>query len=210
VFTFLGEIGGIAQIVLLVSGYIVSIYAETSFYATMIEKLYHVKKYANHAFDLSRMAGIREQQAKKEYQKKGLKKLEQPTILEGVFHGSVEKIPTDLMRGIWNNVEEKRYIELSKQIQSNGKMEKKHIDTLLSSLVTRQNFYYSRRHMLNFYLNCLCVRKRHEKMSNRFRMRPHYLFKRGTKKLDHELDIVGIAKSHEKNRVLKNIIMNKG
>jgi len=48
------------QIVLWFSGVIVSLYAQQSFYATMIDKLYHVKKFANQAFDLSRMAGIRE------------------------------------------------------------------------------------------------------------------------------------------------------
>jgi len=130
--------------------------------------------------------------------------------LEEVLPGTVKKIPTDLMREIWNNVEEKRYVELSTQIKAEGIMEKKHIDTLLSSLVTRQNFYYSHRHMFNYVINCLCYSRRLKRMSNRFSMRPHYLFKRGTKKLDSELDIVGIARAQEKNRVLKNIIMNKG
>ena len=110
---------------------------------------------------------------------KNLKTSEQKSIFEQVFPGTMKTIPTDLMREIWNNVEEKRYMELSKQIRQNKVMERKQIDTLLSSLVNRQNFYYSRRHMCNYLLNCLCFSRRYNRMSNRFHMRSHYLFSRG-------------------------------
>jgi len=59
VFAFMGEIGGVSQVIVWLAGVFVSIYARQSFYATMIEKLYHVKKFAKNAFDVSRKADSR-------------------------------------------------------------------------------------------------------------------------------------------------------
>jgi len=72
----------------------------------MIEKLYHVRKYAHHAFDLSRRGDTRATKAGFKTDA-GLKPLDE-------FQSTDKGIPADVLREIWNTAEENRHIQISK------------------------------------------------------------------------------------------------
>lgn len=80
-------------------------------------------------------------------------------------------------------------------------MKESNISSMLLALISRKRFNYSFKTIMKYLFNCICLRNI-DKRKHENKYKKHFLYNKGEKKLNNELDVVTLVKSNRNLRLL--------
>jgi hypothetical protein len=80
-----------------------------------------------------------------------------------------------------------------KVIEENDELEESFLKSILDYILQRTRFTYGYPEIVHYLTRCMCIRKHNSKLSEAHKKQ--VLYKKGTEKLERELDIVNLVRS---------------
>ena len=187
--TVMGALGGWLEIIVLTFGFLVNLIASKKYIATIIRRLYMVKKmpaispkHDNKCIHLCRC-----------FNREAWKNL---------------KVECALAYNMWDFVERQRYQFVKNILQQKKHMHHQIREHLINSIMNRQQFKYSKRDLANYFFHCICC-KSLKTLRKTQEYRQHFRLLQGEEKFLRELDVVKLLKAVRDVRVMKQSNMSQ-
>ncbi|CDW71370.1 UNKNOWN [Stylonychia lemnae] len=99
-------------------------------------------------------------------------------------------------------------LKMDKIIKDKKELQEEDLNSILLNLIKRKRFSYTGRNILEYIVNCLCLKKiktlKHQKA-----YKNQFIFKKGQDKFLDELDVISILKSMRQVKLLTQVLLNQ-
>eukprot|EP00347_Sterkiella_histriomuscorum_P002468 403368032 len=98
--------------------------------------------------------------------------------------------------------------KIGKSMQNKDNLDEEDVNELLVSFIHRTRFLYGTKKILDYIFRCFCLRKL-SKLRFDEQNKAHYMFKKGKKKLEQELDVIQLLKNLRKFKLIQQAMLNQ-